>query len=116
MSTSSYEESNSIIAWFSQLVSEIYSPFLDHCGTINRFNLKDESKKVQWTVPAKKTLFFLLKRGAERYKHILCSPDFEKPFILQTDASELGLGAVLVQKEDEGRHPVFELSIISQRD
>ena len=29
-------------------------------------------------------------------------PDFEREFLLETDASELGLGVVLVQKQDNG--------------
>ena len=38
---------------------------------------------------------------------ILYSPNFTKPFILQTDASDRGTGAVLSQKDDEGHdHPV----------
>ena len=38
---------------------------------------------------------------------MLQSPEFEKPFILQTDASDHGLGAVLSQRDDSGSdHPV----------
>ena len=38
---------------------------------------------------------------------ILIFPDFNKPFLLKTDASKEGLGAVLSQKQSDGRyHPV----------
>ena len=33
---------------------------------------------------------------------ILADANYKKPFQLQTDASYLGLGAVLYQKDDEG--------------
>ena len=39
--------------------------------------------------------------------HALVFPDFDKPFLLEADASKEGLVAVLSQKQDDGRyHPV----------
>ena len=35
-------------------------------------------------------------------KSVLQSPDFQRPFLLQTDASEQGIGVVLSQKEEDG--------------
>ena len=66
---------------------------------------KNTPNKVQWTDDCEKALCML--------KSILCSepivksPDFEREFILQTDASERGIGAVLSQYDDAGlEHPV----------
>ena len=38
---------------------------------------------------------------------ILAYADYKKPFQLQTDASDLGLGALLYQNDDEGQQRVI---------
>ena len=41
---------------------------------------------------------------------ILRLPDFSRPFIVQADASETGVGAVLLQEYEDGRFPVAYVS------
>ena len=66
---------------------------------------KDKPNAVVWTESCD-TAFKQLKRLLCS-DPILISPDFDRPFILQTDASDRGLGAVLSQHaEDDQEHPV----------
>jgi phospholipid-translocating ATPase len=57
--------------------------------------------KVNWSESCEKAF--------KELKEMLCqtpilrSPDFEKEFILQTDASDIGVGAVLSQLDEEGK-------------
>ena len=41
---------------------------------------------------------------------VLRLPDMTKPFILQTDASSDGIGAILLQEEEQVKHPVAFVS------
>ncbi|XP_073721145.1 uncharacterized protein [Misgurnus anguillicaudatus] len=89
-----------------------YRKFIPHFSTIAA-PLTDLIKKVkpnqvQWTAPAEEA--FTQLKAALSTEPVLRSPDFGKPFILQTDASELGLGAVLLQEQNGIRHPVLYLS------
>eukprot|EP00731_Ephydatia_muelleri_P000987 Em0001g987a len=54
----------------------------------------------------------------QKLKELLCrapvlrSPDFQKDFVLQTDASDVDIGAVLSQLDDQGTdHPVAYFSL-----
>src|SRR5438045_1683318 len=59
----------------------------------------------EWTDKQQKAFNFLKERLMEA--PILQYPDFEKQFILYTDASGIGLGAVLSQKDEEKRERVI---------
>lgn len=49
-------------------------------------------------------------RGGLCKEPVLKSPDFQQPFILQTDASELGVGAALLQGEPDNLQPALYIS------
>ncbi|XP_036065872.1 uncharacterized protein LOC118598010 [Oryzias melastigma] len=63
---------------------------------------------IQWTKEAE--VAFEDFRQSLSKSPVLYSPNFEKPFILQTDASDRGLGAVLLQGPPDNRHPVAYIS------
>ena len=72
-------------------------------GLLNR--LTERNASFVWTEECQ-TAFVEL-------RHRLCStpilayPDFSRQFTLDTDASEVGIGAVLSQTDDEGRERVI---------
>ena len=41
---------------------------------------------------------------------VLKLPDFSKPFVMKPDTSDLAVGAVLLQKYDNGFHPITYFS------
>ncbi|XP_077118870.1 retrovirus-related Pol polyprotein from transposon 17.6 [Ranitomeya variabilis] len=67
-----------------------------------------DSVMVKWTSAAEEA-FHSLKR-ALCSQPVLVTPDFSSEFVVQTDASDTGIGAVLSQVKDGVEHPVLYLS------
>lgn len=66
---------------------------------------KSAPNHVEWTAHCEQAFQGLKRHLCE--SPVLQSPDFARPFVLQTDASERGVGAVLAQRgEDNCDHPV----------
>jgi hypothetical protein len=69
------------------------------------YKFKDPKAKFVWTEECENAFKTLKKALTE--SPVLIHPDMKKPFILHTDASNDGLGAVLSQLgEDEKEHPI----------
>uniref|UniRef100_K7EZI4 ribonuclease H n=1 Tax=Pelodiscus sinensis TaxID=13735 RepID=K7EZI4_PELSI len=69
---------------------------------------KDKPQRVRWDTECDSA--FQQLKEALCSEPVLLSPDFDKPFCLQTDASATGLGAVLSQEVDGEEHPVVFIS------
>lgn len=66
--------------------------------------LLKKSKKWDWTAAADESFCGIKKSLA--CAPVLSCPDFSKPFLLQTDASEFGIGCVLSQELEDGEHVI----------
>ena len=62
------------------------------------------NKDIEWG-DAQEKAFQTLKTRITKYP-ILRLPNFQRKFVVQTDASEYGIGAVLCQEYDDGKFPV----------
>jgi hypothetical protein len=72
-------------------------------------NLRDQkAKNFIWEKEQQHSYHAILKKFAE--EPILKMPDYNKPFILKTDASDLGYGGVLAQDYDGVEHPISYFS------
>jgi len=64
------------------------------------FQLLKKNSKFEWTKESN-LVFKSLKERLIRAP-ILVPPDFNKPFIIRSDASRSGIGGVIIQKDDNG--------------
>ena len=87
---------------FIKGLAEIVAPLYDLTSGDNK-DKKSEHVKLS---PKARAAFDHLKAACLQAP-ILSFPDFNKPLLLETDASRRGLGAVLSQKQADGRyHPI----------
>ena len=84
---------------FSKGFTNLAHPLYDVLGKEVKMGLVDLPPEVQEAVN--------ILKGKVQSMPVLVFPNFNKPFLLETDASKEGLGAVVSQKQSDGRyHPV----------
>ncbi|KAI2644445.1 Retrovirus-related Pol polyprotein from transposon 17.6 [Labeo rohita] len=69
---------------------------------------KGQPEKIRWTATAEEALAKI--KTALTSSPVLRVPDFSCPFLLQMDASDTGLGAVLSQVQEGEEHPIIYIS------
>lgn len=91
-------------------MSSWYRRFIPNFSTIIAPITKLTQKNItfRWTEPCQQA-FNTIKNCLVSAPVLTC-PDFAKPFVLQTDASAYGLGAVLTQSYPDGEHVICFLS------
>ena len=89
-------------------LASYYRKFIPNFSTIaaplTDLTKNREPNKVVWT--GKQEEAFTLLKEHLTCSPILCLPNFEQPFTLRTDASDIGIGAVLLQDHEGVKRPV----------
>ena len=87
---------SSAIPWAGKLLSSFYSKPLHY--------LTEKNVSFKWTTQCQTAFDTLCEQLSS--PPVLVFPDFSKSFILDTDASAVGLGAVLSQVQDDGAEDI----------
>lgn len=82
--------------------------FASIVALLTKLLTKDSLQHVHWTAECKE-VFQTLKTHLCQ-ERVLYSPDFVRGFTIQTDASEVGFGAVLSQEINGEEHPILYIS------
>ena len=83
-----------------------YCRFIQNFSRLAKPLFQLKKKGVEWTWGDEQRFAFETLKQRLCEAPVLHHPDFSKPFLLQTDASGYGLGAVLAQNFEDGEHPV----------
>lgn len=84
-----------------------YKQFIDHYSDLTSpitDLLKKGKTKMIWTKDAEEA--FLKLKSILTSPNVLANPDFSSPFIIESDASDVAVGAVLVQVQNNIRKPI----------
>jgi len=91
-------------------LASYYRRFIDSFATIANplFKLLRKNVSFNWTSSTEKAFNNLKSRLISA--PVLAYPDFNKPFILHTDASGTGIGGILSQETETGERPIAFIS------
>lgn len=93
-----------LVGWYRRFIPN----FSTRAVALTDLTKKDKPDMLNWTTDCENAFIDL--KEALCTEATLQSPDFGKPFTVQTDASERGLGAVLLQGEQGKLHPIAYIS------
>ncbi|GBN88956.1 Retrovirus-related Pol polyprotein from transposon 412 [Araneus ventricosus] len=92
---------------------ECYSRYIENYATLvepltRALKSKKRKESIEWTEEMEKALERVKDKLTQ--KPVLFAPDFKREFIVQTDASDLGVGVILTQRINGEQHPILYLS------
>lgn len=90
-------------SWYRRFINN-YSTLLSPLSDLT----KKTTTKFKWTKSADEAFNSL--KQVLTHAPVLCNPDFNSPFIVQTDASDVGIGGVLVQGEGANEQVIAFMS------
>lgn len=93
-----------LAAYYQRFVPD-FASIVSHLSDLTR---KGEPEKVCWT-PVAEAGFQALKTALTS-STVLWIPDFQRPFLVHLDASEMGLGAMLSEDFEGEEHPIVHIS------
>ncbi|KAL3997082.1 hypothetical protein ACER0C_009738 [Sarotherodon galilaeus] len=93
-----------LVGWYRRFVPQ----FATIAAPLTALTSKDQRNPVTWTVECEQA--FKMLKTCLCTTPVLRSPDFRKKFLVQVDASTIGLGAVLAQGDPGEEHLVLYLS------